>query len=193
MVIRDHIRSDGSIRHIVEHDVKSGAVLKVHGVQGYNSESCWTRGSAWAIYGMMLSFIHTGEKRYYDTAVKAADYFIENVKKKNYIVTVDFFAPDEPIYYDTTAAACAACGISEIAKCSPENEKRSYYDTEVSLLQVLDEKFCDYGVTKDSILQMGTERYPHESMNGVHIPIIYGDFFYFEALLKLKNNEFQIW
>lgn len=193
MAIKAHIRDDGSVRHIVEHNVKTGETVKVHGGQGYSEKSCWTRGSAWAIYGMILSYIHTGEKRYYDAAEKTADYFIENAKKTDYKIPVDFLAPAEPVYYDTTAAACASCGIIELAKLT-QGEKGIYYrDAAIKLMRVLDEYFCDYDKEKDSILQMGTERYPHNDMRGVHIPIIYGDFFYVEALLKLKNNEFLIW
>ena len=32
-----------------------------------------------------------------------------------------------------------------------------------------------------------------ELKNDVHIPIIYGDFFFVEAMLKLKGNDFFIW
>lgn len=193
MALCNHIRPDGSVRHIVEHDITNGDVIMYHAGQGYSSESCWTRGSAWAIYGMMLSYIHTGEKRYYTAAAKTAKYFIEHAKQSDYKVVVDFLAPKEPVYYDTTAAACACCGILELAKHTQGEESTYYYDAAVKILKALDENFCDYDVNRDSIVQMGTERYPSESMKGVHIPIIYGDFFYVEALLKLKNHDFLIW
>ena len=48
-------------------------------------------------------------------------------------------------------------------------------------------------IPTDNILLKGTERYPKQSQKGVHIPIIYGDFFYVEALLKLKSEKFMIW
>lgn len=193
MTLCDHVRPDGSVRHIVEHDVRNGDVIRYHAGQGYSSESCWTRGSAWAIYGMILSYIHTGEKRYYETAEKTADYFIEHMKKTDYKIPVDFPAPKEPECYDSTAAACASCGILELARVTEGAKAEYYYEAALKILKVLDAMCCDYDVTRDSILQMGTERYPQDSMKGVHIPIIYGDFFYVEAILKLIKHDFLIW
>ena len=38
---------------------------------------------------------------------------------------------------------------------------------------------------------MGTERYHGEV--GRHIPIIYGDYFFIEAISKMRGNKYQIW
>lgn len=193
MALRDHIRDDGSVNHIVEHDVTNGNVVKVYGGQGYSENSCWSRGSAWAVYGTILSYIHTKKQEYLDAAIKTADYFIENSKKTQYKVLVDFCQPSEPVYYDSTAGVCAACGLLEIAKYVPEEQAKAYTEAAINLLKATDENFCDYDENTDALVLYGTERYPHENMNGVHIPIIYGDFFYVEALLKLKGNDFLIW
>lgn len=193
MALRDHIRPDGSVNHIVEHDVDTGEVVKIHGGQGYSENSCWSRGSAWAIYGMILSYIHTGKGEYLDAAIKTADYFIANCEKTGYKTLVDFCQPPEPIYYDSTAGVCAACGMLEIAKHVSEEKAKMYTESAIKILKATDENFCDYDENTDSLVLFGTERYPHESMKGVHIPIIYGDFFFVEAMLKLKGNEFLIW
>jgi len=60
-------------------------------------------------------------------------------------------------------------------------------------MKATDKHFCNYDDNEDALVLMGTERYPLESMKGVHIPIIYGDFFFVEALTKLKGREFLIW
>lgn len=193
MALRDHIRPDGSVNHIVEHDVNTGEVLKIHGGQGYSENSCWSRGSAWAIYGMILSHVHTGKGEYLDAAIKAAEYFIANCEKTGYKTLLDFCQPSEPIYYDSTAGVCAACGMLEIAKHVSEEKAKMYTESAIKILKATDENFCDYDENTDSLVLFGTERYPHESMKGVHIPIIYGDFFFVEAILKLKGNNFLIW
>ncbi|MDD6762991.1 MAG: glycoside hydrolase family 88 protein [Clostridiales bacterium] len=193
MALRDHIRDDGSVNHIVEHDVTTGNVVQIHGGQGYSKNSCWSRGAAWAVYGTILSYIHTQKQEYLDAAIKTADYFIENSKKTQYKVLVDFRQPSEPVYYDSTAGVCAACGLLEIAKYVPEDQAKNYTEAAINLLKATDENFCDYDENTDALVLCGTERYPLENMNGVHIPIIYGDFFYVEALLKLKGNDFLIW
>ena len=59
MTLRDHIRQDGSVIHIVEHDENTGEAVNTYAGQGYSKDSCWTRGLAWAIYGMALSHKYT--------------------------------------------------------------------------------------------------------------------------------------
>lgn len=193
MALRDHIREDGSVNHIVEHNTKNGEIVKIHAGQGYSENSCWSRGSAWAIYGMIISYIHTGVEKYLDAAVKTANYFITNCEKTEYKALVDFCQPPEPVYYDSTAGVCAACGMLEIAKHVSSYKAKMYAEAAIKILKATDENFCDYDENTDSLVLFGTERYPHESVKGVHIPIIYGDFFFVEALLKLKGNDFLIW
>ena len=193
MTMSDHIRDDGSVIHIVEHDENTGAMIKAHRGQGYSEDSCWSRGLAWAVYGMVLSYIHTNKKRYLDVAVLAADYFVKNCKKFDYKTPLDFNMPDGDQYYDSTAGVCMACGLLELSKYVEKDKSMEYTQTAINVLKATDEYFCDYDINNDSLVLMGTERYPHESMKGVHIPIIYGDFFFVEALLKLKNIDFLIW
>lgn len=192
MALRDHIRPDGSVNHIVEHNPDTGEMVKVHRGQGYSETSCWSRGLAWAIYGTVISYIHTGKKEYLDAAIKTANFFVENIEPYKYLTPFDFRAP-EPLYYDSTAGVCVACGLLELAKYVSENEATLYTEVAVKVLKATDEHFCNYSEDEDSLVQMGTERYPHDSMKGVHIPIIYGDFYFVEAMAKLKGSEFLIW
>ena len=195
MAMRDHVRPDGSINHIVDHNEKTGELVRVLGGQGYDETSSWSRGVAWAVYGMVLSYIHTKQQRYLDTAIRAADHFIENCKKTGYLPVIDFYAPQEPVYYDATAGACAACGLIEIAKCLGDDRGEYYMQEAIKILKAMDANFCNYSDDEDALVLMGSERYPHDErgFKGLHIPIIYGDFFYVEALLKLKGNDFLIW
>lgn len=193
MALRDHIRADGSVNHIVEHDINTGEFITAHAGQGYDKDSCWSRGLAWAVYGTILSYIHTGKRDYLDAAKKTANYFIANCAFYEYKTPVDFMAPLEPVYYDSTAGVCTACGLLEISKYVSEAESAVYINAAINILKATDEHFCNYGDEEDSVVQMGTERYPHNGTEGLHIPIIYGDFFFTEAILKLKGNEFLIW
>ena len=58
-----------------------------------------------------------------------------------------------------------------------------------------DEHFCNYEESEDALVLMCTYRYPRneKDMEGVHIPLIYGDFFFVEAMFKLRGNDFLIW
>ncbi len=193
MAMQDHIREDGSVNHIVDHYTDKKGVNQVLAGQGYSPTSCWSRGLAWAIYGSVLSYIHTGKQEYLDCAVKTADCFIENCKKTDYIPLLDFDAPQDPVYYDSTAGVCAACGMIEIAEFVPNGDK--YLDAAIRILKATDEKCCNYDDNEDALVLMGSERYPknEEELKTIHIPMVYGDFFFVEALLKLKGNDFLIW
>lgn len=193
MTMRDHIRADGSTYHIVEHDVNTGKVIQAYQGQGYTRTSCWSRGLAWAIYGFVLSYIHTKKQEYLDTAKKTANYFAEHVIKYGYLPPIDFDAPEEPSYYDSTAGVCSACGLLELAKYVDEDDSKMYIETAVNILKVIDKMCCDYDEDTDSIVGMGSERYPHDKDAGIHIPLIYGDLFFVEALTKLRKSDFLIW
>lgn len=195
--MRDHVRSDGSVQHQVIHDLKTGQKIKIGDFpgQGYSEDSSWSRGVSWAVYGFVLSYIHTGEQRYLDTAIKAADHFIREVKKQNYLPVVDFYAPAEPVYYDSTAGMITACGLIEIAKALGGEQGEYYLGEALKILQACEQAFADYTDEQDALVLKGTEFYPREErfLKGLEIPIIYGDFYFVEAMLKLKGNDFLIW
>jgi unsaturated chondroitin disaccharide hydrolase len=131
-----HVRGDGSCNHINEYDPKTGEFIKAHGGQGYNAESSWSRGQAWAVYGFALSYMHTKEQRYLDAAKQVANYFIACCCD-DWIPRIDFRAPSEPVYYDTSAGCCAACGMIEIAKALPEDEGGVYMHAAIKMLKAI--------------------------------------------------------
>ena len=123
--IKHFILQDGSMRHIVEFDPETGDFVKEYGGQGYALGSAWTRGLAWAIYGFMISYIHTHTKRFLAAAQKVSLYFISHIPE-NGIISVDFCLPAEPAYCDDTAAAIAACGLIEISQYSDVSDQNMY-------------------------------------------------------------------
>ena len=190
MAMRDHVRGDGSVNHIVIHDTeKADTVLGTLAGQGYAVGSSWSRGVSWALYGFVLSYIHTQEQRYLDTAIKVANYFIQETEKTNWLPRLDFRQPETPVLYDATAGAIASCGLIEIAKLLDGEEQEYYLSSALNILQTMEKNWCDWSENEDSILQMGSERYER----GHHKPIIYGDYFFAEAISKLKDIEFLPW
>ena len=194
MALVDHLRDDGSVVHIAEHDRDTGELVRTHGGQGYCVGSSWSRGQAWALYGFTLSYIHTKEQRYLDAAKQVANYFIANCSD-DWLPRVDFRAPSEPVMYDSTAGVCAACGLIEIAKALPENEGGMYMHAAVNILKAIEKNFADYNPDRDDMITHGTVLYPNKpgQEKGVHISIIYADYFFTEALLKLLGEEFLPW
>ncbi len=190
MTMRDHVRLDGSINHIVMHDTKKAdTVLGVKTGQGYSETSCWSRGDSWALYGFTLSYIHTEEQRYLNTAIKVAEYFIAETKKTDWLPRLDFRQPETPMYYDSTAGAIASCGLIELAKITEGEQSEKFLSAALNILKAMEKNWCDWSETEDSILQNGSEMYGRN----VHMPIIYGDYFFTEAILKLKGEKFLAW
>lgn len=183
------VRPDGSVNHIVEFDPFEGGVVRTYGGQGYEEGSSWTRGQTWALYGFMMSYIRTGKEEYLQTAKRIAHYFIANIPDSG-VIPVDFRQPAEPRREDDTAAAIAACGLIEIAKHGGELEKDLYLGAAVKLLRTLDGSRCDWTEATDAILRNGSGAY-HSKTH--HHAIIYGDYYFMEAIFKLKGNDLYLW
>ncbi|MEY8355546.1 glycoside hydrolase family 88 protein [Lachnospiraceae bacterium 54-53] len=183
------VRKDGSVRHIVQFNPETGEMELDYGGQGYAQGSCWTRGQAWGLYGFLMSYIHTGEKRYLDTAKRIAHYFIANIPEDG-LIPVDFRQPEEPYWYDDTAAAIAACGLLAVAEAVGEPEQNIYYRPALKMLKALYENHCDFSKASDCFLQKCTGAY-HDKKH--EFPIIYGDYYFMEAIFKLKKAGVYLW
>lgn len=191
MAMRDHLRNDGSVAHIVEHDAETGETVGFPRGQGFSPKSSWSRGQAWALYGFILSYIFTKKEAYLNAAKHVAHYFIANVALSDWLPLCDFRAPSEPVLYDSTAGACAVCGLIEIGKIVDEYEKEFYFDAAIRIIKAMDSEFCNWNIEEDSVLQKGSHSY--HKIEQRHMHIIYGDFFFAEALYKLSGGERLFW
>lgn len=183
--MKHHVREDGSVVHICLHNTQKDEVIETKAGQGLAVGSTWSRGQSWAVYGFILSYIHTKEQRFLDTAIKVADHFIKETEKYNYKVRTDFCQPDDVDYIDNSAAVIATCGIIEIYKATGEEK---YLDAAIKILRALEED-CDFSQENDSLLQKGMVSYS----DGKQVDMIYNDFYLCEALIKLRNSDFLIW
>lgn len=192
--MKNQVRPDGSVTHIAYYNSETGEFLETRGGQGYDANSSWSRGQAWALYGFVLSYIHTGKQDYLDTAKRVAHYFIASVCD-DFMPRADFRAPEEPVMYDSSAGAIAACGLLEIARNVPEFEGKLYYNAALKLLKAIDENFCNYDLDNDAIVYMGTGmwRANGEEAPDVHVPFIWNDYYFAEAIYKLKGFDLLLW
>lgn len=190
-VMNQIVRPDGSVNHIGVFDSTNGELIETPAGQGYASGSSWSRGQAWAIYGFALSYLHTGKTDYLETAKNVAHYFISEVAKSDWIPVVDFRAPQEPVMIDTSAGMCAACGLLEISKHVDEYEKALYIDAAINILQATEEKYAIWDTEKDGLIDYSTGSYHEEKWT--EVPIIYADYYFVEAILRLLDKDFLIW
>lgn len=189
--IREFQRPDGSMCHICIFDPETGTALERPAGQGYAEGSSWSRGQAWALYGFTLSAMNLKEPRYLDAARRCADYFIANIREDG-LTDCDFCQPRNEERIDNIAGACAACGLLELAKLTKGEESSRYHAAALKLLKALHDLCADYTDHSTGILQKCTAAY-HNDGAGRHVNILYGDYFYVEALCKLMGTDAGLW
>jgi unsaturated chondroitin disaccharide hydrolase len=172
-LMRYCVRPDGSTFHTYYFDVDSGAPKFGNTHQGHTDESTWSRGQAWAVYGFALAYRYTREKRFLDVARRVADVFLANTPKDN-VVYWDFdFADGSAEPKDSSASAIAVCGLLELG------EHTAAQDILEALIST-----CTQGNTENALLLHGTQN--RNTDTGVDEANLWGDYFYLEALTRLK-------
>ena len=190
-VLESFFRKDGSVNHIVEFDPHTGEVKSIPQGQGARPDSAWARGSAWAIYGMALSYKYTGEMRYLDAAKRIAHFFIANLPEDN-VCYWDFRVDiNEDTPRDTSAASCAVCGLLELSKHVEPCEKALYYNNAIKIVKGLTDKYAVLDASRQEMLLEGTGHFP-ENKN-INVGLIYGDYFYMEAIERLCGRDKLFW
>ena len=184
------VRPDGSCNHIVIFDPETGAFLDNPGGQGYESGSSWSRGQSWALYGFVLSFLHTGKQAYLDTAKRIANYFISQITD-DWMPRCDFRQPLEPAIKDNVAGSVAACGLLELARALPELEGRFYFDAAVRILKAQEQDAANWELDDPAIFTKCTSAW--HDLPGRHITMTYGDYYFIEAVNKLRGDDLLFW
>lgn len=184
----NHFRPDYTSWHVIEYDSISGKVLNRHTKQGYADDSRWSRGQAWGIYGYTMVFRETGDKKFLDFAVKITDKYLE-LLPEDYIPHWDFDVPNKEIEErDASAAAVVASGLLELSTLvEDKNKQEQYFDAAMRMLESLSSDAYS-GVGKaDSFLlhSTGAKSLGHE----IDVALIYADYYYIEALDRLKKME----
>jgi len=182
---REYIRDDGSSFQVVWFDPETGEVLKKDTLQGYNADSCWSRGQAWGIYGFTQVYKFTGDLQFRERASRMAEYFLSRLPEDG-VVFYDFDDPDLPSApKDTSAQAIAAAGLFALAEVSAGTDRGTYYDWGVKLLGPL---FTRYLVVQNGAIRsrgLLREACHFKSRDqGVGSEIVYGDYYILEALMR---------
>lgn len=188
------LREDHTTYHTYFFDKVSGSALKGETAQGYSDDSCWSRGQAWGIYGFALSYKYTGDASFIKSACDVANYFISQLPS-DYVCYWDLIfgeGSDHP--RDTSAAAIAACGLLELAKYLPalSDKKREYESVAINIIQNLATTYTTKEFPESNgLLVEGVYSYPEN--RGVNECMIWGDYFYMEALTRLGQTWNPYW
>jgi len=184
---RTLVRGDGSTAHEALFDLETGECLRQTTHQGYRGDSCWSRGLAWSLYGFTCSFRQSGRVEYLETAMLNADYYLENTSPDG-ITPWDYDAPESgPLsrtQVDTSACAIAASGLLDLADVAPDRTKaRAYRDFSLTSLQTLSQRYLGIQTPGFEGILNGGVYHLHKQL-GVHEAVIFGEYFFVEALHK---------
>lgn len=187
------VRPDCSTYHTYYMDVETGEPRFGKTAQGYSDSSCWARGQAWGVYGFALSYAHTGDGSFLDTACRLLDYFLERLPE-DHVCYWDLCFTEGTQPRDSSAAAITCCGIHELLRHLPDDHpRRAVY--EEAMADILTSLAMNYttktAAQADGILLHGVYSIPHN--RGVDECTIWGDYYYLEALCRLYNGECSFW
>ena len=194
MVVKQFVQADGSTHHIVAFDPESGERVETLGGQGAGPDSAWSRGNAWALYGLANTYRHTGDSAYLSAAQRVANFFIASLPEDG-VPPWDFRASleagDGGIPRDTSAGAIAASGLLELVDLLEESVGRPYRVAAERILGSLAAKYATWDDPQhEALLVQGTGHKP--ANQNVNVSLIYGDYFFVEAIAKLRGWKRRI-
>ena len=179
-----HFRPDYTSYHVAVYDTLTGDFIRGVTHQGYADDSLWARGQSWAIYGFTMVYRETGDPRYLDFVQKVTDVYLERLPD-DYVPYWDFDDPSIPnAPRDASAACVVASALLELQAYVPAGKSEQYRDVAIRMLASLG---SDKYRAKDqsAFLLHSTGHHPEGSE--IDAAIIYADYYYIEALLRLKR------
>jgi unsaturated chondroitin disaccharide hydrolase len=187
------IREDSSTYHTYYMDVESGEPRFGQTSQGYADHSCWSRGQAWAIYGMPLSYAYSKEETLLHDAERVTNYYLNRLPE-DYVCYWDLIFTEGQEERDSSAAAISVCGMLELAKrlTLSHPQRRTYENAALRILASLSDRYTTATLPESNgILQHAV--YGKPLGNGIDECCIWGDYFYFEALVRVFKDWDMYW
>lgn len=186
-----HFRPDYSSYHVISYDTISGLPHAKHTHQGLSHESAWSRGQAWGLYGYTYMYRETKDEKYLEHAKNIANYMIHHPNMpKDYIPYWDYDSPEIPnTSRDASAACIMASVLIELSDLVDKNLGKEYMDVAETQIRTLasPEYTANLGENGCFILKNSVGAYLFKSE--VDVPLTYADYYYLEALMRLKKKE----
>jgi unsaturated chondroitin disaccharide hydrolase len=186
---RTLVRGDGSTSHEGIFDTATGEFLRQSTHQGWRGDSAWARGQAWALYGFGTAYGFTRDERFLHTAEACTDFYIERTPSHG-VPPNDWDEPNPALPYESSAAAIAASGMLDLARLTGDPARAvRYRDFALRILDALTgpEFLAVETPGWEGILKHGT--YHQRKGLGVDESVMWGDYFFLEALRKAMKIE----
>jgi uncharacterized protein YyaL (SSP411 family) len=184
--IKHHYRPDYSSYHVVCYK-PDGSIFRKKTAQGAHDTSAWARGQAWGLYGYVMMYRETKDKKYLQQAEGIAKFMMNHPNlPADKIPYWDYNAPLIPNEErDASAAAITASALLELSTYS-KPMKDKYFSFAEDILQSLSSP--EYLATEgnnDFILKHSVGHKPAKSE--INTPLVYADYYYLEALLRYRK------
>lgn len=187
--MKNHFRPDYSTYHVVSYDTISGQPHVKNTAQGWADESSWSRGQAWGLYGYTMMYRETLNRQYLEQARHIADFLLWHPRMpKDKVPYWDYDAPDIPkAKRDASAAAVMASALIELSQLDPSDKAAEWLAFAEDQLRTLSsaDYLAEEGEIGGFIIKHSVGHLKAKSE--VDVPLTYGDYYYVEALMRLKK------
>ena len=185
--MKSQFRPDYTSYHVAVYDTITGNLIKGVTHQGYADSTMWARGQAWAIYGYTVVYRETKDPKYLDFVQKVTDVYLDRLPEDK-VPYWDFDDPSIPnAPRDASAGAVVASALLELSTYLPNGTGKRYKDAAIEMLTSLSSDSYQSGESKPSFLLHSVGHWPNHSE--IDASIIYADYYYIEALLRLKRLQ----
>lgn len=192
------IREDDSTWHTFFMDPETGKPDHGATCQGYKDGSAWARGQAWGVYGTAVGYRYTKREEYIGYFKRVTRYFLEHLPEDLCPYWDLGFGDGDDEARDSSSAVIAVCGMLEMSKYLGEEDACYYTSAARKLLRQMIVKYSVKDSEKSNgLLLMGTysKKSPYNTCTeaGVNECVIWGDYFYMEALHRLLTPDWKIY
>ena len=181
------VRQDDSTYHTFFFNPQTGQPIGGKTNQGHADESLWARGQAWAIYGFALTAQWLDNADFLAVAKKTADRFLAESPADRTPLWDLRLPADAPQYLDSSAGAIAACGLLRLAQLTDHDY---YHQQAEKLVKTLSNECLETEPNRQGLLKYGAQHVPEGITDDY---LIYGDYFFLEALLTLTGQAPDFW
>ncbi|HEV2363961.1 MAG TPA: PEP-CTERM sorting domain-containing protein [Caulobacteraceae bacterium] len=180
------VRGDGSTDQLANFDPTTGAFLYYDSTGGLSPSSTWSRGQAWGLLGFAQAYAVTRNPADLAAAEHIAGFFFGHLPS-DYVPYWDFNATVTPTTpRDTSAAAIGADGLVMLSYLAATSGQRNTYLAESEdILGSLSAAYLAPS-SSEAVLIDGSGDVPKNSE--IDTSLIYGDYFFTESLLRLRNR-----
>ncbi len=185
----NHFREDYSTYHLVSYDPATGKPHVKQTVQGFADNSAWARGQAWGLYGYTMMYRETLNPKYLEQVRHIANFICSHPRMpEDGIPYWDFDAKKIPnVPRDASAGAVMASAFVELSQLDPTADAARWLNMAEKQLRSLTSPayLANPGEQGGFILKHSVGSLPGNSE--VDVPLTYADYYYVEALLRMKK------